>query len=62
VETPFRLLLILVLALIVLSLAEGMYFLVRDSGRTERTRVARALTARILLSLLLFALLITFGR
>jgi hypothetical protein len=49
------------LVLVFISLAEGMYFLVRDSGRADRTRVARALTARLLLSLFLFALLITGG-
>lgn len=46
-----------VLGLIVLSLAEAMWYLTRDSGNVERRRVAKALTARIVLSLFLFALL-----
>lgn len=58
-EIPFRILVIFVIALIVLSLGEGMYYLARDSGRIERLRVVKALTARIGLSLLLFALLVT---
>jgi hypothetical protein len=59
VDNPIRLLLVIVLALVVVSLAEGMYFLVRDSGRPDRSRLAKALTARILLSFLVFALLIS---
>jgi hypothetical protein len=57
VEAAFRILLMVVLGLIVLSLAEAMWYLARDSGRVERRRVAKALTARIALSLFLFALL-----
>jgi hypothetical protein len=49
---------ILVLAFIVLSLAEGMYFLAKDDGDVTKTRVVRALTIRIVLSLCLFGLLI----
>ena len=40
---------------IVASLFSALYFLVRDRGRGERT--VRALTVRVALSLLLFALL-----
>lgn len=49
---------LLVLGFIVLSLAEGMYFLAKDDGDITKTRVVRALTIRIVLSLCLFGLLI----
>lgn len=49
---------LLVLGFIVFSLGEGMYFLAKDDGNADKTRVVRALTVRITLSLLLFALLI----
>lgn len=51
-------LLIAVLALIVLTLADAMFYLARDRGDTDRNRVVKALTVRIGLSLLLFALVI----
>lgn len=47
---------LVILALIILSLASGMFFLARDNGKSDRT--VKALTFRIVLSLLLFALLI----
>lgn len=56
-EAAFRILLMVVLGLIVLSLAEAMWYLTRDSGRVDRRRMVKALTARIALSLVLFALL-----
>jgi len=46
---------ILFLVLIVGSLASAGFFLVKDKGRGERT--VRALTVRITLSIILFALL-----
>ena len=49
---------LLVLAFIVFSLAQGMYFLAKDDGEVDKTRVVRALTVRIVLSLCLFGLLI----
>jgi hypothetical protein len=49
---------LLVLGFIVFSLAEGMYFLAKDDGDVTKTRVVRALTIRIVLSLCLFGLLI----
>ncbi len=52
----FKLLIIVLLGLIILSLGSGMFFLVKDAGKTNRTR--NALTIRIVLSLLLFALLV----
>lgn len=56
-ESAFKILLMVVLGLIVVSLAEAMWYLARDSGDVKRRRVAKALTARIVLSLVLFALL-----
>jgi len=49
---------ILVLIFIVASLFQGMYYLAKDDGKRDRTRVVRALTIRIILSFLLFAILI----
>ncbi len=48
----------LVLGFIIFSLGRGMYFLTKDDGEADKTRVVRALTVRITLSLILFALLI----
>ena len=47
-----KIILLLILLIILGSLAQAMYFLVRDQGQGERT--VRALTWRIGLSLLLF--------
>ena len=49
-----KILIIAALAAIIVSLASGMVFLVKDKGQTERT--AKALTVRISLSVLLFGL------
>ena len=49
---------ILVLLLIVGSLFQGMYYLDKDDGNRDKTRVVRALTVRIALSFLLFSILI----
>jgi len=49
---------ILVLIFIVASLFQGMYYLAKDDGKRDKTRVVRALTIRIVLSFLLFAILI----
>ncbi|HEV2332614.1 MAG TPA: twin transmembrane helix small protein [Gammaproteobacteria bacterium] len=51
-----HLIIILVLIAILGSLFSGMYFMVRDRGRS--TRSVKALSIRIGLSLLLFALLV----
>ena len=48
-------LVILFLLFIVGSLFSGLYFLIRDKGQGERT--VKALTVRITLSVVLFALL-----
>jgi len=49
---------LIILVLIIVSLAEGMYFMAKDDGDRDKTRVVKALTIRITLSLILFALLI----
>ena len=56
-DLMFKLPVILVLGIIVFSLFEGMYYLAKDDGSRDRTRVVRALTVRIVLSFVLFALL-----
>ena len=50
-----KILIIAALVAIIISLASGMVFLVKDKGQSERT--AKALTVRISLSVLLFGLL-----
>ncbi len=50
-----KIVVILFLVFIVGSLASALYFLVKDKGQGERT--VRALTVRVVLSLVLFALL-----
>ena len=49
---------ILILLFIVFSLFQGMYYLAKDDGSRDKTRVVRALTVRIVLSLALFVMLI----
>lgn len=51
-----KVILILLLLSIFYALGSALYFLVRDQGESERT--VKALTWRIVLSLVLFALLI----
>jgi hypothetical protein len=58
VDIIFKLPILLLLGFIVFSLGEGMYFLAKDDGAVDRTRVVKALTVRIALSLALFVLLI----
>jgi len=50
-----RILVILFLVFIVGSLLSALYFLVTDRGRSDR--MAKALTVRVVLSVVLFALL-----
>jgi len=57
-EFMYKLPVLIVLGFIVFSLGEGMYFLAKDDGDVNKTRVVKALTIRIVLSLTLFALLI----
>lgn len=56
-DLMFKLPVILVLAIIVFSLFEGMYYLAKDDGSRDKTRVVRALTIRIVLSFVLFSIL-----
>jgi hypothetical protein len=53
----FKIIIILMLLIVLISLFSGLFFMNRDGGRGVRT--ARALTARIAVSLLLFGILIT---
>jgi hypothetical protein len=53
----FKIPVILVLVFIIFSLGQGMYYLAKDDGEEDKTRVVRALTVRIVLSLTLFGLL-----
>ena len=57
-EFMYKLPVLLVLGFIVFSLFEGMYFLAKDDGDVNKTRVVKALTIRIVLSITLFVLLI----
>lgn len=50
-----KIVVILFLIFIVASLGSALYFLIKDGGRSERT--AKALTVRVALSVILFALL-----
>ncbi len=52
-----RIIVLLFLLFIVFSLGSALYYLVKDKGQSDRT--AKALTVRISLSILLFALLMT---
>jgi hypothetical protein len=57
-ELMFKIPVLLVLGFIVFSLGQGMYYLAKDDGDEDKTRVVRALTVRIVLSLTLFGLLV----
>jgi len=52
----FKILIFVLLALILLSLASGLLFLVRDQGKTRR--VITSLSLRVALSITLFILLL----
>ena len=54
----FKLPVLIILAFVVLSLFQGMYYLAKDDGTSDKKRVVKALTIRIGLSLALFGLLI----
>ena len=56
-EMFFKLPIIIILGFIVFSLGQGMYYLSKDDGSSDKTRVVRSLTVRIVLSLALFGLL-----
>ena len=50
-----RYLVLVFIAFILISLSSALYFLLKDKGRSERT--VKALTIRVILSIVLFALL-----
>lgn len=52
----FKILVILMLAVILSALFSGLFFLIRDQGQSNRT--VKSLTWRIAISLLLFVLLL----
>lgn len=54
----FKLPVILVLLFIVFTLFQGMYYLAKDDGEKDKTRVVRSLTVRIVLSITLFGILL----
>jgi len=54
-DSMFDLLIIAVMFCILVSLGSGLFFLVRDRGKTERTVLS--LSLRVALSILLLALL-----
>ena len=58
-NTIFKLPILLVLVFILFSLFQGMYYLAKDDGTDQSTRVVRALTVRLVLSLVLFCILMT---
>jgi len=53
----FKILILINLALILLSLASGVFFLARDEGKSNR--VVTSLTFRVVLSFTLIVLLVT---
>ncbi len=53
----FKLPVLLVLGFILFSLFQGMYYLAKDDGARDSTRVVRSLTIRLVLSLILFCML-----
>ncbi len=56
-DLMFKIPVLALLAFIVFSLGQGMYYMAKDDGDEDKTRVVRALTVRIVLSLTLFGLL-----
>jgi len=54
----FKLPALFLAGLIVFVLAEALYFLSKDHGDRDKTRVARALSLRVSLALVLFLVLI----
>ncbi len=54
----FKLPALILLAMIIIALGEAMYYLYKDHGDKDKTRVVKALSARVTLALVLFVLLI----
>lgn len=57
VDIIYKLPVLLVLLFILISLFQGMYYMAKNDGKNSSTRVVRALTVRVALSLLLFVIL-----
>jgi len=53
----FKIAVLVLLALIILTLVQGMRLLAKDAGARDKTRLVKTLTVRISLSLLLFLVL-----
>ncbi len=53
----FKLPVLILAGLILIVLAEALYFLSKDHGDKDKTRVARALSLRVSLALILFLVL-----
>lgn len=51
----FKIVVVVLLVIILISLASGLVFLIRDKGRSDRT--VKSLTLRVVLSVALFVLL-----
>ncbi len=54
----FKLPALIILLLVVFALVEAMYYLTKDHGDKNKTRVVQALSKRVTLALILFILLI----
>jgi putative copper export protein len=54
----FKLPALILLLLIIFALGEAMYYLSKDHGDIDKTRVVKALSLRVTLALVLFVLLI----
>jgi uncharacterized membrane protein SpoIIM required for sporulation len=57
----FKLPALILMGLVVFALAEALYFLAKDHGDVDKIRVARALSIRVTLALILFVMLVLAG-
>jgi putative copper export protein len=58
VSLTFKLPALILLLMIIFALGEAMYYLSKDHGDKDKTRVVKALSMRVTLALVLFILLI----
>lgn len=54
----FKLPALILLGLVIFALLEALYYLAKDAGSRDKTRVAKALSIRVGLALVLFVLLV----
>jgi len=54
----FKLPALILLGLVIFALLEALYYLAKDDGSRDKTRVAKALSIRVGLALVLFVLLV----